>query len=232
MFDFVGTALYIFFILVNNVQSDVFSGIFSDIVTTTAANFTLDGVLVGTFTHLPDSTLPDFQFGPNALVFSTSGLKNAAHQMVISTSDLTESFFVNFDYALYTFENAARTESMVSESWQLSTFPTSTDSSSPSTSTTNINHLSVGASVGGIIGGLAVLIGVLVVLFCHRRRQHFRPRSLKNINSELKHPLVPNTSALVSTAFPYLNYSNSNLPLATAEGEPWHSCQNELDGQV
>ncbi|KAF9065715.1 hypothetical protein BDP27DRAFT_1154044, partial [Rhodocollybia butyracea] len=93
-FDFIGTALYIFFILVNHTSS-------SKVTATTVANFTLDGTLVGNFTHSPNSTLPDFQFNETALVFSTFGLENATHQMVISASSPEESIFVNFDYALY-----------------------------------------------------------------------------------------------------------------------------------
>ncbi|KAF9065708.1 hypothetical protein BDP27DRAFT_1228605 [Rhodocollybia butyracea] len=93
-FDFIGTAVYIFFILVNNPASQI--------TATTAANFTLNGALVGNFTHAPDPLLPDFQFNESALAFSTSGLENSTHQMVISTSGLDVSIFVNFDYALYT----------------------------------------------------------------------------------------------------------------------------------
>ncbi|KIK62903.1 hypothetical protein GYMLUDRAFT_164227 [Collybiopsis luxurians FD-317 M1] len=92
-FKFTGTAIYIFFILANAPPPGF--------IATTAANFTLDGSIVGTFGHGPDPTAPDFQF--NALVFSAAGLENATHEMVISTSGLTdEKIWVNFDYALYT----------------------------------------------------------------------------------------------------------------------------------
>ncbi|KAF9030411.1 hypothetical protein BDP27DRAFT_1246162 [Rhodocollybia butyracea] len=93
-FDFTGTAVYIFFILVNRPANQV--------TATTAVNFTLDGSLIGNFNHSPNSTLPEFQFNANALAFSTTGLKNASHRMVISASSPRESIFVNFDYALYT----------------------------------------------------------------------------------------------------------------------------------
>ncbi|KAJ3903873.1 hypothetical protein F5879DRAFT_802781 [Lentinula edodes] len=95
-FDFTGTAIYVYFILANNPAPGI--------TATTAANFTLDGSLVGTFNHSPNTSTsaPDFQFNQSALAFSKDGLKNITHQMVISTSGLSEDVWVNFDYALYT----------------------------------------------------------------------------------------------------------------------------------
>ncbi|KAF9037905.1 hypothetical protein BDP27DRAFT_1435522 [Rhodocollybia butyracea] len=150
-FNFTGTAVYVFFILANIPASLA--------TATTAANFTLDGALVGNFTHAPDLSLPDFQFNENALAFSTSGLENATHQMVISTSGLDEHIFVNFDYALYTFEDAVAAEPRISQA-----------STSTSTSPT-------GAIVGGVIGGLATLgASVAILLFCHRRSRRSGPQ--------------------------------------------------------
>ncbi|KAJ3929066.1 MAG: hypothetical protein NXY57DRAFT_900799 [Lentinula lateritia] len=95
-FDFTGTAIYVYFILANNPAPGI--------TATTAANFTLNGSLVGTFNHSPNTSTsaPDFQFNQSALAFSKAGLKNVTHQMVISTSGLSEDVWVNFDYALYT----------------------------------------------------------------------------------------------------------------------------------
>ncbi|KAF9065713.1 hypothetical protein BDP27DRAFT_1366207 [Rhodocollybia butyracea] len=194
-FDFIGTAVYIFFILVNNPPNP-------NIAATTAANFTLDGALVGNFTHAPDPLLPDFQFNESALAFSTSDLENATHQMVISTSGLNESIFVNFDYALYTFENAVETESLTSES-QSPTFVTSTGSSPRSTTK---NRSPVGAIVGGVIGGLAALGASVAVLFFRWRQS--RP------------------SALTSATLLYLNRSEvSNPPPVDTISEPRHPWQ-------
>ncbi|KAE9383765.1 hypothetical protein BT96DRAFT_718412 [Gymnopus androsaceus JB14] len=81
-FDFTGTAVYIFFILANNPPNPT-------ITATTAANFTLDSSLVGSLSHFPDNLeFPAFQFNESALAFSTTGLENGAHQMIISTTDL------------------------------------------------------------------------------------------------------------------------------------------------
>lgn len=95
-FIILGTAIYVYFILANNPAPGI--------TATTAANFTLNGSLVGTFNHSPNTSTsaPDFQFNQSALAFSKAGLKNVTHQMVISTSGLSEDVWVNFDYALYT----------------------------------------------------------------------------------------------------------------------------------
>lgn len=89
-----GTAIYIFFILANNPAPGI--------TATTAANFTIDGSLVGTYSHAPNISAPDFQFNQSALAFSKTALTNDTHQMIISTSGLSENVWVNFDYALYT----------------------------------------------------------------------------------------------------------------------------------
>ena len=89
-----GTAVFIFFILANNPLETISAS------TTTAANFTVDGFLEGSFSHWPNGSTPDFLF--NYLAFSMAGMKDEMHQMIISTSDLSENVWVNFDYALYT----------------------------------------------------------------------------------------------------------------------------------
>ncbi|KAF9073937.1 hypothetical protein BDP27DRAFT_1214922 [Rhodocollybia butyracea] len=96
-FDFTGIALYIFFILSNNNTGGIISG--------TSANFTLDGSLVGSFTHEPNPDTLEFQF--NVLAFSTTDIENITHEMMIISSALgndpsAESFLLIFDYALYT----------------------------------------------------------------------------------------------------------------------------------
>ncbi|KIK58231.1 hypothetical protein GYMLUDRAFT_109652, partial [Collybiopsis luxurians FD-317 M1] len=65
-FEFTGTAIYIFFILAWG---------------NTAANFTLDGSLAGTFIYLPIAGAPSYQFSQSALAFFKTGLENITHQM-------------------------------------------------------------------------------------------------------------------------------------------------------
>ncbi|KAJ3745054.1 hypothetical protein DFH05DRAFT_1115011 [Lentinula detonsa] len=181
-FDFTGTALYIFFILANNPAPGI--------TATTAANFTLDGSLVGTFNHSPNSSAPDFQFNQSALVFSKTGLKNVTHQMVISTSGLSEDIWVNFDYALYTFQDAAVISSSESSSTTSSSNnPPSASASASSNmgaaSSNSASSMHLGIVIGGVVGGLAVLGILLTVLFiCHRRRG--KQHQLERLNSHAK----------------------------------------------
>ncbi|GAW10091.1 salicylate hydroxylase [Lentinula edodes] len=63
-FDFIGTAVYIFFILANDPDPGISAS--------TAANFTLDGTLVSTFTHSPNSSAsaPSFYFNETVIIIS------------------------------------------------------------------------------------------------------------------------------------------------------------------
>ncbi|KAF5388899.1 hypothetical protein D9757_005054 [Collybiopsis confluens] len=94
-FTFTGTAIYVFFILSNALPPTY--------TATTAANFTLDGVFQTTYIHSPDPNGPAFQFNESALGFSKTGLENGTHNLLINTTG-EDFIFVNFDYALYTFE--------------------------------------------------------------------------------------------------------------------------------
>ncbi|KAE9402050.1 hypothetical protein BT96DRAFT_1017864 [Gymnopus androsaceus JB14] len=168
-FDFTGTAVYIFFILANNPADGI--------TATTAANFTIDGALSGTFSHSPDSSAPDFQFNQSSLAFSKTGMKNATHQMIISTSGLSENVWVNFDYALYTFQEGVAITSSGSHS---STASRSSTSSTPSPSSSSSPEAGAGASsssshtgaiAGGVIAGLVAIGALIVAIFFCRRRQ-------------------------------------------------------------
>ncbi|KAJ4487572.1 hypothetical protein J3R30DRAFT_813810 [Lentinula aciculospora] len=160
-FDFTGTAIYIFFILANNADPGISAS--------TAANFTLDGNIVSTFTHSPNSSssAPNFYFNDSALAFSRTGMKNISHQMVISTSGLNSNYYLNFDYALYTFQ---RLDTSTSTSSSSSSSPSGTESSSPSQS--DSKGVSAGAIAGGIVGGAAaVAIIAAIWFFCQRRKK-------------------------------------------------------------
>ncbi|KAF5388896.1 hypothetical protein D9757_005057 [Collybiopsis confluens] len=139
-FPFTGTAIYVFFIL-SNVSSEN---------STTAANFTLDGVVEDAYRHSPDPNAPDFQFNESALAFAQTGLENSTHNLLISTSG-DETIFVNFDYALYTFvilhvayqfsqpsfrfEEDDTISSPLTTSFNLSTTPASSPSTTPTSAT-------------------------------------------------------------------------------------------------
>ncbi|KAJ7440142.1 hypothetical protein FB451DRAFT_1344130 [Mycena latifolia] len=82
-----GTAIYLFCVVPNTIPS-----------TTTFVNlqFTLDGVLIGTYTHAPDSSTDILYSVP---VLSSQNLKNEPHTLVAQTA--SNSLFI-FDFAIYT----------------------------------------------------------------------------------------------------------------------------------
>ena len=87
-----GVAVYVYFILANN-QGE-------GITTTTETNFTLDGVVVSTFTHNPTTS---FDLEYNQLVFSQTDLDNTEHTLKASISGVDHDVYINFDYANYTY---------------------------------------------------------------------------------------------------------------------------------
>ncbi|KAF8830965.1 hypothetical protein HHX47_DHR1000254 [Lentinula edodes] len=180
-FDFTGTAIYVYFILANNPAPGI--------TATTAANFTLDGSLVGTFNHSPNTSTsaPDFQFNQSALAFSKDGLKNITHQMVISTSGLSEDVWVNFDYALYTFQDATTISSSESlSSSSTNNLPSATASTSSNigiSSSQSTDAMRIGVIIGGAIGGLVVLGALITMLcICHKRRRRRNQQGRANIH--------------------------------------------------
>ncbi|KAF5387139.1 hypothetical protein D9615_001526 [Tricholomella constricta] len=89
--SFKGTAIYIYFILVN-----------SQGWATTACDFILDNRAAGSFVHHPSLADPDFIY--HALVFSRTDLPNDDHKLVVSVTG-DDVVFINFDYAIYTVED-------------------------------------------------------------------------------------------------------------------------------
>jgi len=86
-----GTAIYVFFILLNNAGAGVTS--------LTLANFTLDGTKPELFQHAPDLTRTNVDY--NQLVYSKQDLINAEHTLVISISGVKANVYINFDYVIY-----------------------------------------------------------------------------------------------------------------------------------
>ncbi|KAI0658335.1 hypothetical protein C8Q70DRAFT_881279, partial [Cubamyces menziesii] len=86
---FTGTAVYVFNIVVNAVP---------DTATLTNLTFFLDGERAGEFVHVPDGS-SDVLY--NVPVFTTTGLANAPHTLLIqmNTPNVTN---VLFDYIAYT----------------------------------------------------------------------------------------------------------------------------------
>ncbi|KAF5388991.1 hypothetical protein D9757_005052 [Collybiopsis confluens] len=186
-FPFTGIAIYVFFILANNASIGP---------VTTAANFTLDAVFQGTYTHPLDPNAPAFQFNESALAFSKIGLENRTHNLFISTSG-NEQIFVNFDYALYTFEEeddvptssslgtALSSASSLGTALSSASFLGTALSSASSVATTDAaKHASTthtGAIIGGVVGGLVAFCAIIFGLFVQCYRQRSRQRQVQSI---------------------------------------------------
>ncbi|KAF5388956.1 hypothetical protein D9757_005058 [Collybiopsis confluens] len=230
--SFTGTAIYVFFILANAPASGV--------AATTTANFTLDGLFRATYDHSPDPNAPAFQFNESALAFSQSGLENGTHSLLISTSGLNESIFVNFDYALYTFEEEDDTPAPSFSSTGLSSA-----TGSPATSNTSKHSaLNTGAIVGGIIGGVIALCALTAVMFiCYRQRRRKLHRDEAPAIIELEYPYISGSSISPPSPKPSMTYrfpnaltsrtiaSSSPAP-GTPEAELHQIRQQELQRQM
>ncbi|KAJ7858754.1 hypothetical protein B0H13DRAFT_1640351 [Mycena leptocephala] len=85
--NFTGTAIYLFCVIPNTIP-----------FTTTLVDlkFTLDGALISTYTHIPDSSADILYSVP---VLSSQDLSNETHTLIAETA--SNSLFV-FDFAMYT----------------------------------------------------------------------------------------------------------------------------------
>ncbi|KAG6812410.1 hypothetical protein H0H92_002986 [Tricholoma furcatifolium] len=104
--------------------------------TETLCDFILDGSASGSFQHTP-TTSSDFQY--RALVYSVTGLDNTGHTLLISADGYDTYSYVNFDYALYTYDDGVDSGTTTSNS---SPEPTaSSETVPPPTVTTIITSL-------------------------------------------------------------------------------------------
>ncbi|EDR06594.1 uncharacterized protein LACBIDRAFT_328857 [Laccaria bicolor S238N-H82] len=155
--QFNGTAIYVYFILANTIVN--------------SANFTLDSDEPELYSYQPSAT----QY--NATVFFRSNLPNTLHTLNISTTGLTP-LYVNFDYAIYTYNDGDSTTTSSPSSLSTAT----TMSQAPSTTLTGApaRRTPAGAIVGGVVGGITLLALVISLLFCwHRRGGHDALRSIR-----------------------------------------------------
>ncbi|KAH0832372.1 hypothetical protein J3R83DRAFT_13401, partial [Lanmaoa asiatica] len=151
-FNFTGTALYIFFIIAN-----------IQIGTSTLTNieFVLDGVVVSQYTHIPSSTISDYQY--NVPVYVNEALTNGEHTMMIQPASLQNNMLMLFDYLIYSTD--------MSSSASPSAQTTSTSPPLPTSSGTQgtFPRQNTGATVGGTVGGVAALVLMAASLLCYRR---------------------------------------------------------------
>ncbi|KDQ09655.1 hypothetical protein BOTBODRAFT_178875 [Botryobasidium botryosum FD-172 SS1] len=122
---------------------------------TPSLNFTVDGILGGTYVSALVNTTLDYRYNVN--FFAARGLTNQPHTITITFNQLS---FAMLDYFVYT-------------------SPTLDISSQPSTSPLQLSKATgrktnVGAAVGGAVGGavsIAILAALGFWLFRRRRRR-------------------------------------------------------------
>ncbi|KAK1225678.1 hypothetical protein PQX77_011370 [Marasmius sp. AFHP31] len=131
-------------------------------------DFILDGLLEGSYAwnKPPDKKGPEY----NVEVFRKEGLENQLHTLDVEMGKKTDKVYIAFDYATY-IQNGSTAAS-----------PSQSSDSDPSSS----KRAPTGANVGGVIGGIALIVGALLVFFmCRKRRQlkHERPGNILQVDS-------------------------------------------------
>ncbi|XP_006457838.1 hypothetical protein AGABI2DRAFT_176416 [Agaricus bisporus var. bisporus H97] len=217
-FDFNGTAIYIFFTLFYN-EGEV-------VTVNTECNFTVDNEPPIFFSHSGDPTVPahakrDYQVP----VFSKEGLEYKPHHMRISMSDVTYHVFLSFDYAQYTIDEATDIPTSTIDLVTSDVVPSltssqslvdspSSSSPSPSSPSPNLSKQTVGIIVGSILGGLAVLAGLLGLLWLYCRDRYPKP-STQTENSGQIMSYRPPTWAIESTIAPSTTGATGSPSFAT-----------------
>lgn len=166
-FGFNGTAVYVYHLL---------AGHYNYTITFTNLTFFLDDQHVGQFVRPPDNTSHILY---NVLVFHQTNLSHQPHSFKTVTNGPSNALIL-FDYAIYTTElEEVPATSSASSQRAPSTSVTSTSLSATQTSSHASSSTSVGAIVGGTVGGVAVLAAVGVLFFCLLgRRRPVRPPSV------------------------------------------------------
>ena len=170
---FTGSAVYVY----NVIPNQLFE-------TTTTANmtFTIDGAILGNYTHTAGQS-GDILY--NQLVFSNTELEHSQHTLIISSEGENHSFIL-FDYVIYTTESSDSTSSS-----SPSSSATRADSGSTTVVTTTVlpsSKVPLGAVLGGVFGGLALLIGAILTTYLILRRRFQR-------NAPATRPLLGQTYA-------------------------------------
>lgn len=120
--SFTGHAIYVFFILANNAGPDV--------TTATECDFIMDFGERVHFSHAPNMSTTDLMY--HQLVYSRGDLHHGPHQLEISM-DGDVSSYINFDHAVYSWDDAATFPPALPSS----TITTDTSSSSSSSSSSD-----------------------------------------------------------------------------------------------
>ena len=183
-----GSAIYIYIIQSNYPTT-------TQLVSSTYCNFTIDGELVGNYSHLTDGTLVN-QY--NVLAYNNTSLQDANHTFMIETTGDFYSYLI-FDYAVYTFVSIA--------CYRLSTMLTYIASRTNVTSTKSVGSSiptshpltpakgkpRIGAIAGGVICGIMIIVPVAIIYYTLRRRSRLPnfPISSADLHNVIPRPWTP-----------------------------------------
>ncbi|KAI5120245.1 hypothetical protein M0805_007549 [Coniferiporia weirii] len=165
--NFSGTAIYLFAIM------PLFPAPPNTTPTTTNLSFTLDGTPRGQLLFQPDATKAGTptvnsttaeKFLPGVSVFSSSGLDDMAHSLVVNVG--ADSVFL-FDYAVYT----AGASDSVSSTTTAPGSQRTESSNNVDDSSSKHNVATFAGAVGGSVGLLSVLAFGLCISIRYRRRR-------------------------------------------------------------
>ncbi|KAK1225680.1 hypothetical protein PQX77_011372 [Marasmius sp. AFHP31] len=137
-----GTSVSVYFILANDDYKP-------KTTTRTECNFILDGSLEKSYAWNRPLDRKGTEY--NTEVFRKEGLENRLHTLDVETGKKDYNVYIAFDYATYTVEEPDEIK------------PNGTSSS---------KNVLTGAIAGGVVGGLALIVGILLALFVCRRRRN------------------------------------------------------------
>ncbi|KZW00852.1 hypothetical protein EXIGLDRAFT_830495 [Exidia glandulosa HHB12029] len=155
-FRFTGTAVYIYCVLANDVPATSVTG--------THLWFSIDGEIVDTFHHTPNSSADMFLY--NQLLYSNHSIPDGQHVFNMSARTDGPDSLILFDYAQYTTSDASSGSNNTSVSPVPAPAPEST-LSSPNHKAKPVAII-VGAVIGSTIAGV-LLLAVLLWWFKRRR---------------------------------------------------------------
>ncbi|RXW16644.1 hypothetical protein EST38_g9209 [Candolleomyces aberdarensis] len=155
---FTGSAIYTFFILVNNAGQ-------VGVTSRTDCKFVLDNGPAVSYLHMPDQSKANILY--NQLVFHQTGLANTEHALEIVTEGLDYQTYVNFDYAIYTHHDDAPPSVNTTTDGS----PSSTPGSEGSTTYNSSSKTPIWAIAGGVAGAILFAVVASFLFFCLRHQQ-------------------------------------------------------------
>ncbi|KAH9922671.1 uncharacterized protein B0H18DRAFT_508385 [Fomitopsis serialis] len=179
--SFNGTAIWVYGVVPNYVE-----------YATTLVNvsFELDGKVVGLYTHAPSASVGYIY---NVTLYSNTAIANGQHTLVMTPQRESNSSYLAFDWAQYTFEDVVSSSSsattQVASTARAGTTSSQTTVPSPSGSSVTASvslsssRTPFGAIAGGVIGGLGLLAIIALVFFWHRRYRHSGADKIRIVRS-------------------------------------------------